>query len=157
MKNYNTEDTNNLRSNRTYTQRAGTFNRCSHSIIGVDLELCLLWLLFLRRIRQEAVSKKQTPTQGKVSRGQPHWDEETNIDKGSKQYKQCHTLCAAIPEHHKYTSIHCIHCNPKYKNTTPPPPPNQYALSNKNESCLLVKTREVKNPEKHPCWLSCLI
>lgn len=48
---------------------------------------------------------KQTPTQGKVSRGQPHRDEETNIDKGSKRYKQCHAVCAAIPEHPKIYTV----------------------------------------------------
>lgn len=35
MQNYNTEDTDNLQSNRTYAQRVNTFNRCSHSIIAV--------------------------------------------------------------------------------------------------------------------------
>lgn len=60
---------------------------------------------------------KQTPTQGKVSRGQPHGHEEINIDKGSKQYKQCHAVRAAIPEHPKvYTVIQNI-------NTHVPPKP----------------------------------
>lgn len=70
MKNYNVEDTNNLRSNRTYTQRAGTFNRCfSLSIIGVDLELFLLWLFSLRRIRQEAVSQETNTNSRKGQQG----------------------------------------------------------------------------------------
>lgn len=123
----------NLRAKGEYIQQVFAFNNRSGPIWNCVYFGSSVSDEFGRRLSP----KKQTPTRGKVSRGQPHWDEETNIDKRSKQHKRCHAASAAIPEHPKiYTVIQNINTRSMF-------PLNQYALSNKNESWILAKTREV--------------
>lgn len=96
---------------REYIQRVFAFNirsgpiwNCVYSSLSDE---------FGRRLS----SKKQTPTQEMVSRGQPHWDEETNIDKGCQTIQ---TMSRCVWRNTRASQN--IHCNSKHKHTFHVPP-----------------------------------